>query len=417
MNARLLGLFSGFPTHHFTETIAEVLRENLPRRESLVFLSAWPDDYSRNDADSDGMHEMFAERGMGFVRHCVIDRRTGAQDAARLLSKADCVFLMGGDPPAQMALIRDLGLAPTLLSLRAVILGVSAGSMNMGRFAVDCWETKELYEGIGLVDIVTKGHYEEDAWFIPVIKEISMTRPVAAMEDESAIFIRENAVWQLGNIHWVDKGGIAMLTDEMLKLAVPTDRPPEATLPSGQSDDLASCEPRMDKATRKKLAKTAEETAKLPFHGDVDGTASNLAPIVKPFPTWSVKEADGLWCAAFVYYCCKEAGFDIPYRPKECLSCHLAGCLGWEEFAISDPRIEYHKGSEDFVPEAGDIVIYDRVFENNAHDHIGIVLEKRGRTILAAEGNVNNISGIVERPLDDHIRAYIRIPDGYKYEA
>ena len=89
----------------------------------------------------------------------------------RKTQSADCVFLLGGDPPAQMALIRDLGLAPELLSCRAVILGVSAGSMNMGRFAADCWETKELYEGIGLVDIVTKGHYEKDAWFIPIIKK------------------------------------------------------------------------------------------------------------------------------------------------------------------------------------------------------------------------------------------------------
>jgi hypothetical protein len=36
--------------------------------------------------------------------------------------------------------------------------------------------------------------------------------------------------------------------------------------------------------------------------------------------------------------------------------------------------------------------------------------------ILAAEGNVNNVSELVERPKDEHIRAYIRIPDGYKYQ-
>ncbi len=171
----------------------------------------------------------------------------------------------------------------------------------------------------------------------------------------------------------------------------------------------------MEKATRKKLAEVARDMAQLPFHGDVDGTASNLAPIVRLYPTWSIREADGLWCAAFVYYCCTEAGFGIPYRPAECKTCHLAACFGWEEFAAGDPRIGYHKGTENYVPEAGDIVLYDRVFENRAHDHIGIVLEKREHTILVAEGNVNNISGIIERPIDGHIRAYIRIPDGYQY--
>ena len=107
----------------------------------------------------------------------------------------------------------------------------------------------------------------------------------------------------------------------------------------------------------------------------------------------------------------------IPYNPEECKTCHLAACFGWEEFAAGDQRIEYHKGAAGCTPEAGDIVIYDRVFEDKEHDHIGIILEKRESTILVAEGNVNNISGIIERPIDDHIRAYIRIPDGYRYEA
>ena len=171
----------------------------------------------------------------------------------------------------------------------------------------------------------------------------------------------------------------------------------------------------MKKATREQLAKVAKEMALVPFHGAVDGLESNLEPIVRSFPTWNLKEAEGLWCAAFVYYCCKEAGFEIPYRPNECKTCHLAACLGWEELAINDQRIEYHKGAATFVPEAGDIVIYDKVFENREHDHIGIVLEKRERTLLAAEGNVNNFSGIIERTIDGHIRAYIRIPDGYQY--
>ena len=416
MNARLLGLFSGFPTYHFTDAAADVLRESLPRRESLVFISAWPYDCPRNDDDSGGMHEMFAERGIGFARYCVIDRRIGAADAARLIGEADCVFLMGGDPPSQMALIRDLGLVPALLDCRAVILGVSAGSMNMGRYAADCWETKTLYEGIGLVDIVTKGHYEKDAWFIPIIKELSMTRPVAAMEDESAIFIRGNAVWQLGNIHWVDKGEITALTDDVLVKAVLKDRRPLRKLRSERQDSSKPGGQCIEKATREGLAETAREKATIPFHGYVDGMASNLAPIVRPFPTWTLKDADGLWCAAFVYYCCMEAGFEFPIRPNECKTCHLAGCIAWEEFAAGDRRIECRKGSEDFVPEAGDIVIYDRVFENREHDHMGIVLENRGNRIVAAEGNVNNTSGIVERPADEHIRAYIRIPNGYRYK-
>ncbi len=171
----------------------------------------------------------------------------------------------------------------------------------------------------------------------------------------------------------------------------------------------------MKNATREYLTKVAKDMALVPFHGTADGLGSNLAPIVQLFPTWSLREADGLWCAAFVYFCCREAGFNIPYRPGECKTCHLAACPGWEEFAVNNQRIEYHKAAEAFVPEAGDIVIYDRVFENKEHDHMGIILEKREHSFLAAEGNINNVSGIIRRSIDEHIRAYIRIPDGFRY--
>ena len=174
---------------------------------------------------------------------------------------------------------------------------------------------------------------------------------------------------------------------------------------------------RMEKATREKLAAVAAEKARIPFHGYIKDQPSNLEPIIRFFPEWTLKEADGLWCAAFVYYCCMEAGFEIPYRPKECTTCHLAGCIAWEEFATGDRRMTYHKGTEAFVPGAGDIVLYDRVFNNEAHDHMGIVLRKQEHSILAAEGNVQNVSGLIERPLDEHIRAYIRLPDGYQYKG
>ena len=208
MNARLLGFFSGFPTHHFTDEIAEVLRENLPGRGKLVFISAWPGDHARNDDDSRGMHEMFAERGMAFAAHPVIDRRTSAAEAAELVRAADCVFLMGGDPVLQMALLRDLSLVSPLRESRAVILGVSAGAMNMGKQVAEIWDSKGFYEGLGLADITIKSHYTEGDWFVPLLKELSRTHPIVAMEDESAIFINEDGKRALGRMFRFDQGEI-----------------------------------------------------------------------------------------------------------------------------------------------------------------------------------------------------------------
>jgi hypothetical protein len=173
----------------------------------------------------------------------------------------------------------------------------------------------------------------------------------------------------------------------------------------------------MEKTTRQKLVEIAREQAQMPFHGYIEGKESNIEPIIKHFPKWNIRDADKSWCAAFVYYCCIKAGFVIPYSPNECVTCSLAGCGGWEEYAIGDSRIEYHNKDETFVPEEGDIVLYDRVFISQEHDHIGIILEVNDDVINVAEGNTfnDNISRVIKRPIDEHIRAYIRIPNGYKY--
>lgn len=70
-----------------------------------------------------------------------------------------------------------------------------------------------------------------------------------------------------------------------------------------------------------------------------------------------------------------------------------------------------------FTPSGGDIVLNDRVFMNCEHDHIGIVLEYKSSTIIVAEGNTfnDNISRIMERNKDEHIRPYIRIPENFNY--
>ena len=216
MNARILGLFSGFPEHHFNDAHEAVLRENLPKRGSIVFISADPENYAQNDDDRDGMHEMFAERGLAFAGRHVIDRRTEEEEAVRLVREADCIWLMGGEAKRQMELIRDLKLAAELRESRAMILGVSAGSMNLGRFVAYVWDEPELYGAIGLTDITIKAHFREGDSFLPVLREMSMVHPIVAMEDMSAIFVKGNDIWKIGSMHLIDKGKIEPITDERI---------------------------------------------------------------------------------------------------------------------------------------------------------------------------------------------------------
>ena len=219
MNAKLVGFFSGFPTRHFTDSIAEVLKEELKVRDSLVFISTWPDDFAQNDEDSDGMHRMFAERNMPFTKHSVIDNRTESEEAVRLIREASCIFLMGGNATLQFDLMCRKGILDEVRKSSAVILGVSAGSMNMGTKVVDIYESLTPYEGLGFADLTIKAHYPLEEDLLQAVKQISKELPVCLMTDESAIFVKKESVMQIGKIYWMVKGEISPMTQEKLEQA------------------------------------------------------------------------------------------------------------------------------------------------------------------------------------------------------
>lgn len=220
MNTRLLGFFSGFPTRHFPADIVSRLREELIVRESLVFVSAWLSVYEQNDSDSTGMHGMFEECDMPFKRYRVIDNRTDEADAKQLISEASCIFLMGGHATQQFQLICEKGILEEIRNSSAIILGVSAGSSNMAKHALDIWESHVPYDGLGLADITIKAHVTlNNQELVQTLLQISKEQDlsICAMEDESAIFVKGDDISYLGNICWISKGKIDSFEVERLK--------------------------------------------------------------------------------------------------------------------------------------------------------------------------------------------------------
>ncbi|NBJ88737.1 Type 1 glutamine amidotransferase-like domain-containing protein [Acutalibacter sp. 1XD8-36] len=219
MRQRMLGFFSGFPSHHFPFEIAEKLKSELAERESIVFVSAWPEDYERNDSDLEGMYEMFTEQGMDFRRHRVIDSRAEACEAAKEIREASCIFLMGGHPGLQLSMIQDMGLAEAVRESGGVVLGVSAGAINMALRSLDTKESPVPYEGLGLADITVKPHFEPGyEGVLSALMRISDELPICAMEDNSAIFVEEGGISFTGQIHWIERGAYSPFSPEKLKI-------------------------------------------------------------------------------------------------------------------------------------------------------------------------------------------------------
>ena len=217
MSHRFFGFFSGFPSHHFPPEIVKRLDRELESRGMLVFVSAWPADYERNDSDSAGMNCMFTECNIPFAQYHVIDNRTEAALARQLLCEASCVFLMGGYPRLQIQLIREKGLDGVIRSTGAPVLGVSAGAINMARRSLDTKESVVPYDGLGLADITVKPHFMLDnRQVLTTLQQISAELPICAMEDDSAIFVSGGSITYSGQIYWVDKGNICPLSQSGL---------------------------------------------------------------------------------------------------------------------------------------------------------------------------------------------------------
>lgn len=74
---------------------------------------------------------------------------------------------------------------------------------------MDIWESLVPYEGLGLVDLTVIGHFSyDDAERLRLMKDLSVERSVCAMEDESAIWIKDGKVEITGVVHRIEKGEI-----------------------------------------------------------------------------------------------------------------------------------------------------------------------------------------------------------------
>lgn len=129
------------------------------------------------------------------------------------------------------------------------------------------------------------------------------------------------------------------------------------------------------------------------------------------------KVLQGSWCAAFVYHCCMLSGILLPIRYPNG-NHRLAGVGAMLEWAkLPETRFFHYDREGNFIPQRGDIVIYEKLLSDDSHDHIGIVLASEDHEILVAEGNRDNknYSSVFRRNRNHCILGYIRIDNEYHF--
>lgn len=102
----------------------------LPENPQVVFVCSNPEDHRGTCEFAAITTAAFAEAGIHFGGYQVLDG-TSASRAYGMISHCDFVVLCGGHVPTQNAFFRKIRLRHILQKFQGVVLGISAGSMNM----------------------------------------------------------------------------------------------------------------------------------------------------------------------------------------------------------------------------------------------------------------------------------------------
>ncbi len=148
--------------------LVERLRLVLPKEMKAVFVASDPNAHREMDHFADEVKTCFENSGFTFSSCILLDGRNEGE-TEQLIVDADFLLFLGGHVPTQNAFMQKIQLKDHLKSSDAVIMGFSAGSMNMadivyampelGGEAVDP-NYKRFIPGLSLTKIMVIPHYQ-----------------------------------------------------------------------------------------------------------------------------------------------------------------------------------------------------------------------------------------------------------------
>jgi len=156
-------LTSMFPKG-FNEKIAKVFQQKIYRRNKFAFVaSEFEKMHEKTDQYFQFFLNMFEDIDIHFQKSYIVDARMSADDMKRTISDADVVWLSGGNTPVQFYYFQKYGLENVIKQHKGIVIGMSAGSINMAKTAIctlSCGHDKlRIYNGLGCVDISVEPHF------------------------------------------------------------------------------------------------------------------------------------------------------------------------------------------------------------------------------------------------------------------
>lgn len=188
---------SGFIQNEgFYKSATKTLQEAIVNQRSCVLIASRPDEFKANDERMAHVSNWFKAINIEFEQMTMLDHRVEAQDGIKALMNGACVYLMGGDTKSQMNFITQHGLADHLINHPGVIVGLSAGAINMAR--------------LGLVENHVVPHYDkrESDYIENEILPLTFEKVLYGLCENGVIAHSNNGVFYYGDIFEL-KNGVA----------------------------------------------------------------------------------------------------------------------------------------------------------------------------------------------------------------
>lgn len=200
----------------FSGAFASRINEIISKRNNFAFVASDFFNYhEKTDEYFNYFLNMFISNNINFNNAYVVDGRMTKEEAQQAISNADVVWLAGGNTPLQYKCFEEYDLTSTLKSTKGVIIGMSAGAINMCDVAicsVTCGHTeKQIYKGLGLVKISVEPHYNKMDVSDELL-EISHEHCIYGLCDEGAIIVVDDDIEFIGEVFLINKGEITQIS-------------------------------------------------------------------------------------------------------------------------------------------------------------------------------------------------------------
>lgn len=187
-----------------TNGLVDQIKRYLANNNSILFIAANYQDAKKVDDYSKLLFDALNLSGITFLNYQTLDERNKFE-AQKLVKNADFIFLSGGDTFFQHQFFEEIGLKDLLKDYDGILMGQSAGALNMATSVFNSPEDMEdsepiYFDGLGVTDVNIEPHFilseegltEEEIYQRKFIEKESNERDIYAITDGSHILIDDN---------------------------------------------------------------------------------------------------------------------------------------------------------------------------------------------------------------------------------